>query len=60
MVTVMVVAAWFLLALGVALVVGGGIRAADRSAPVTDHLVGLPEDFTVADILAAAPKQPTV
>ena len=60
MVTVMVVAAWFLLALGVALVVGGGIRAADRSAPVTDHLVGLPEDFTVADILAAAPMHRSV
>ena len=56
----MVVAAWFLLALGVALVIGGSIRTADRIAPLADPFAGLPDELTVADILAARPTQPTV
>jgi hypothetical protein len=55
-----VAAAWILLALAAALVVGGGIRVADRHAPFTDHLVGLPADLTVEDVLGARSAAPTV
>jgi hypothetical protein len=59
MLAVVVVAAWFVVALGVALVIGGGIRVADRRAPYTDHLAGLPADLTVDDILGARAAQPS-
>jgi hypothetical protein len=59
MLAVVVVAAWFALAVGVALVIGGGIRVADRRAPVTDHLAGLPAELTVDDILGARTTQPS-
>jgi hypothetical protein len=57
MLAVVLVAAWFVLALGVALVIGGGIRRADRMAPFTDHLAGLPAELTVDDILGARSTQ---
>jgi hypothetical protein len=59
MLVAVIVAAWFLLAVGVALVVGGGIRMADRQAPFTDHLAGLPAELTVEDILGARAAQPS-
>jgi hypothetical protein len=52
--------AWFLVALAAALLIGGGIRIADRLAPVTDHLAGLPTELTVDDILGTQAPQPTV
>jgi hypothetical protein len=57
-VIVMVIAlAWLLVAVAAALVVGGSIRLADRNAPATDDLVGLPADLTVEDILGQRPVQ---
>lgn len=43
----------------VALVIGGCVRMADERAPFTDHLVGLPADLTVADVLGARSPQPS-
>jgi hypothetical protein len=60
MLAVVIVAAWFALALAVAVVVGGGIRLADRHAHLTDHLVGLPAELTVDDILGARTPQPSI
>ena len=51
MLAVVVVAVWFVLAVGVALVISAGIGMADRRAPFNDHLAGLPQDLTVDDIL---------
>jgi hypothetical protein len=48
---VVVLAAWFLVAVVTALVIGAGIRVADRRAPFHDHLSGLPQDLTVDDVL---------
>jgi hypothetical protein len=59
MVVVVVVAAWILLALAAALVLGGAVRVADRRAPFTDHLAGLPGELTVADILGARSTAPS-
>jgi hypothetical protein len=60
-VIVMVIAlVWLLIAIAAALVVGGGIRIADRHAPVTDHLAGLPAELTVDDVLGYRSPQPTV
>ena len=57
MFVVLVVAVWLVLALGVALLLGGGVRLADRRAPFNDHLAGLPGDLTVDDILGARAAQ---
>ena len=57
MLAVLVVTVWLVLALGVALVIGAGVRVADRRAPFTDHLAGLPADLTVDDILGARATQ---
>ena len=51
MFVVAILSAWFVLASGVALVLGAGIRMADRRAASTDHLEGLPADLTVDDVL---------
>ena len=51
MFAVVVVAVWFALAVGAALIISAGIRVADRRAPFTDHLAGLPQDLTVDDVL---------
>jgi hypothetical protein len=59
MLAVVVVAAWFVLAVGAALVIGGGIRIADRRAPFTDHLAGLPAELTVDDVLGVRTVQPS-
>jgi hypothetical protein len=59
MLVVVVLATWFVLALGAALILGGGIRMADRRAPFTDHLAGLPAELTVDDILGARTTQPS-
>jgi hypothetical protein len=58
-IVVVIALAWFLVAMAAALVVGGGIRVADRYAPVTDHLAGLPADLTVDDVLGRHAPQPT-
>jgi hypothetical protein len=57
MLAVVVVTAWVVLALCVAVVLGAGVRMADRRAPFTDHLAGLPAELTVDDILAARTSQ---
>ena len=59
MLVVMVVAAWIVLAVGAALVLGGAIRLADRRAPFHDHLAGLPTELTVDDIVGARAAQPS-
>jgi hypothetical protein len=59
MLVAVIAAAWFLLAVGVALVLGGGIRIAEQRAPFTDHLAGLPAELTVDDILGARAAQPS-
>jgi hypothetical protein len=59
MLAVVVVAAWFVLAVGAALIIGGGIRIADRRAPFTDHLAGLPAELTVDDVLGVRTVQPS-
>ena len=60
MLAVAIVSAWVVLAFGVALLIGAGIRTADRQAPFADHLTGLPGDLTVDDILGARAAQPTI
>ena len=60
MVVAVIAAAWILVAPAAALVVGSAIRVADRRAPFTDHLVGLPAELTVEDILGARSAAPTV
>jgi hypothetical protein len=59
MFAVLVVAVWLVLASGVALLVGGSIRLADRRAPFHDHLAGLPDELTVDDILGVRATQPS-
>jgi hypothetical protein len=59
MLAVVIVAVWTMIAMAVALVIGGAIRMADRRAPFTDHLAGLPADLTVEDILGAGAVQPS-
>ena len=51
MLAVVIVAVWTMIAMAVALVIGGAIRMADRRAPFTDHLAGLPAHLTVDDVL---------
>lgn len=58
MIVVVTGLAWLLVAVAVALVVGGGIRLADRYASVTADLAGLPVDLTVDDILGRHAPQP--
>jgi hypothetical protein len=59
-VIVLVIAlAWLLVSVVAALVVGSSIRIADRRAPGTDHLAGLPADLTVTDVLGRRAPQPT-
>jgi hypothetical protein len=59
MLAVALIAAWIVLATGVALVIGCSIRTADRRAPFTDHLAGLPAELTVEHILGARATQPS-
>ncbi|MCW2535780.1 MAG: hypothetical protein JWQ26_1479 [Modestobacter sp.] len=59
-IVVVIALAWLLVAVAAAFVVGGGIRIADRHAPVVDHLAGLPADLTVDDVLGRRAPQPTV
>lgn len=60
MIVVVIALAWLLIAIASALVIGSGIRIADRRAPFTDHLTVLPADLTVADILRGHAVEPTV
>ncbi|WP_091547876.1 hypothetical protein [Modestobacter sp. DSM 44400] len=60
MIVVVMALAWLLVAVAAALVVGSGIRMADRHAPVTDHLAGLPANLTVNDVLGRHAPQPTI
>ena len=50
---------WVLVGLGLALLLGNSIRTADRRAPFTDHLAGLPAELTVDDVLGVRTAQPT-
>jgi hypothetical protein len=59
MVAAMLVLVWIAVAVGIALLVGGTIRVADRRAPFTDHLIGLPADLTVDDVLGVRTAQPS-
>ncbi|WP_299955018.1 hypothetical protein [uncultured Modestobacter sp.] len=59
MVVAVVSLSWVVVSAGLALAVGGGIRLADRRAPFTDHLAGLPADLTVDDVLGGRPVQPS-
>jgi hypothetical protein len=59
MVAALLVLVWIAVAVGVALLVGGTIRVADRRAPFTDHLIGLPADLTVDDVLGVRTAQPS-
>ena len=59
MFAVLIVAAWLVLALPVALLVGRGIRVADRTASFDDPFAGLPDDLTVDDILGIRAAQPS-
>ena len=59
MFAVLVVAAWPALALGAALLLGSGIRVADRTACFDDPFAGLPDDLTVDDILGVRAAQPS-
>jgi hypothetical protein len=52
-------ALWVTASAGLALVVGRGIRHADERAPFGDHLIGLPAELTVADVLGARSTQPS-
>ena len=42
---------WLVVAMAAALLLGGAVRIAERRAPLVDHLVGLPADLTVDDVL---------
>ena len=59
MVIAVISAVWVTASAGLALVVGRGIRQADERAPFTDHLVGLPAELTVADVLGTRSTQPS-
>ena len=59
MVIAVVVLSWVAVSVGLALGIGGGIRVADRRAPFTDHLIGLPADLTVDHVLGARSAQPS-
>lgn len=52
--------AWLLVAMAAALLLGGAIRIAERRAPLSDHLAGLPDDLTVDDVLGRHRTVPTV
>ncbi|GAB3354356.1 hypothetical protein [Modestobacter lapidis] len=51
MIVVVLAVTWLVVAMGAALLLGGAIRIAERRAPLTDHLAGLPADLTVDDVL---------
>ena len=53
-----ILAAWFLLAVVAGLVIGRGVRIADRRAVLTESR-GLPADLTVDDVLDFWAAQPT-
>lgn len=50
---------WVVVSVGLACAIGRGIRLADRRAPFTDHLIGLPADLVVDDVLGARSAQPS-
>ena len=54
----LVATAWLAVALVGTFLVAGGIRLADRRAPLTDHLIGLPAELTVADLVGRNVTQP--
>ncbi len=51
MIVVVLAVVWFLVAGAAALLLGGAIGIAERRAPTSDHLVDLPDDLTVDDVL---------
>jgi hypothetical protein len=60
MIFVVVALSWCAVALTVALLLGRAIRTADRRAPFTDHLAGLPAELTVDDVLGERAPEPSV
>jgi hypothetical protein len=59
MLVVAILAAWFVLAVGAALLLGGVIRLADQRAPYADGVTGMPDVLTVDHILAARSAEPS-
>ena len=51
MIFVLIALVWLTVAAAAALLLAGGIRLADRRAPFTDHLAGLPAELTVEHIV---------
>ena len=51
MIVVVLAVVWLFVAVAAALLLGGAIRIAELRAPVSDHLVSLPDDLTVDDVL---------
>ena len=58
MILLLIAVVWMVVATAAALFVAGGIRLADRRAPLADHLAGLPTELTVADIIGRNVTQP--
>ena len=59
MIIVVIAVAWVAVSVPLGLVLGCAIRKADERALATDHLIGLPADLTVADILRARAAEPS-
>ena len=59
MVIAVVSAVWVTASAALALTLGWSIRQADEHAPYTDHLAGLPDELTVADVLGTRSTQPS-
>jgi hypothetical protein len=55
---VLIALAWLTVAVATSFLLAGAIRLADRRAPFTDHLAGLPAELTVADVLGPNVVQP--
>jgi hypothetical protein len=59
MIIVVVALAWIAVSVPLGLVLGFALREGDERARATDHLIGLPADLTVADILGARAPEPS-
>jgi hypothetical protein len=56
---VVLAVAWLVVAMAAALLMGGGIRLADRRCAGADPFRGLPDRLTVDDVLAGRSAQPS-
>lgn len=59
MLLALVAVVWVVVSAAAALLIGGAIRGADRRAPLTDDLVALPAELTVAHVLGNHVVQPS-